>query len=982
MRSFVLLCGWLWVASAHAQDADADGIPDSVEQPFGDSDADGTPNSLDPDDDGDTRPTLVEGGGDRDGDGTPDYLDGDEDDDGLALLAEDVNGDGMLSALDDTDGDGWIDALDADDDGDGLETRFELGASLALDTDGDGRPDSRDADDDGDGASTLEERAVDANADADLDGLPAYLDANELGRRKLSADLDGDGIEDDRDADVDGDGVLDAEERAGDSDGDGLVDARDPDDDGDGVETVREARDTDGDELLDYLEVDDDDDGIPTRDEEPDRNRDGIADDPRTTAGVPDYLTADDDNDGVSTRLEGATADSDADGTPDHRDADDDGDGVETQWEAPNGVDRDTDGDGRLDRVDSDDDGDSLATALECTRVRSQDVDGDGAWNCYDLDADGDGASDAMEGTLDTDDDGLPDFLDDTATPKDTDHDGVADVLECELPLLGCPDVDGDGLADPLDEDDDGDGLLTTVEQGDNDGDGTPDYLDDDDDEDGVLTRLEARADSDADGVPDHLDADDDGDGRSTRSEGAVDSDADGLPDYLDAEHSGPTDAGVQPEAGVSSFDGAVVPLGTRARTRDGCALAEAPHSALSCLLVLAMAALSRRRLALAALLAGGCVEDAPRATLSLDAAVPLDAARAPDASVERCTSSELSFSTGDTSARSFSAVVQQNRIELAFIAPSCGGATSLGQGKGVRVVRFSTRGAPDEPLALDDEDCLPLREPTLSREGALYFTSARDGQLDLYVAGPTPRKLTSDSALELELNASMLGDVPAVAFVKQAALASVEPASIQLLANGMSRELLAATAGHHPVQLTLQGPLLGWRSDSQAAQGLYMRALDERGQPAADVVTLTRQIGTRSALAFAGDAVVYSEWSSDTHMLRYRTSGGEVRPLTAANQDVQQFAVAPYRNGYAVAYRNREPNGEFTLRLLSVDAQGIVAANTTFASPSSDGTHVQLLRAQDGRLLVFWDESRPAPADGGLPDFNRLLRVGRISCI
>ena len=59
--------------------------------------------------------------------------------------------------------------------------------------------------------------------------------------------------------------------------------------------------------------------------------------------------------------------------------------------------------------------------------------------------------------------------------------------------------VDGDGIPDHLDNDDDGDGV--------------PDHLDDDDDNDGIPDHDEE--DEDGDGVPDYLDTDDDNDGKS-----------------------------------------------------------------------------------------------------------------------------------------------------------------------------------------------------------------------------------------------------------------------------------------------------------------------------------------------------------------------------------------------------------------------------------------------------------------------------------
>ncbi|HET8885271.1 MAG TPA: hypothetical protein VFM70_02855 [Salinimicrobium sp.] len=86
-------------------------------------------------------------------------------------------------------------------------------------------------------------------------------------------------------------------------------------------------------------------------------------------------------------------------------------------------------------------------------------------------------------------------------------------------------DTDEDGIPDFLDVDDDGDGILTTVEivnpdldneeYPDTDNDGIPNYLDADDDNDGILTI--------------HEDADGDGDPRNDYTEGNE------LPNYLEA---------------------------------------------------------------------------------------------------------------------------------------------------------------------------------------------------------------------------------------------------------------------------------------------------------------------------------------------------------------------------------------------------------------------------------------------------------------
>jgi predicted outer membrane repeat protein len=101
----------------------------------------------------------------------------------------------------------------------------------------------------------------------------------------------------------------------------------------------------------------------------------------------------------------------------------------------------------------------------------------------------------------------------------DADGDGLSNQQECGG-TVGCPDTDGDGIPNYLDNDDDGDGLLTVDEaKSDSDGDGLADYLDNDDDGDGVLTQNEQGGDLDGDGLPDYLDPDDDGDGIPTKHE-------------------------------------------------------------------------------------------------------------------------------------------------------------------------------------------------------------------------------------------------------------------------------------------------------------------------------------------------------------------------------------------------------------------------------------------------------------------------------
>ena len=186
-----------WVIPAEGcNDADGDGIEDSVDPDVDmtDSDGDGMPDTTDPDDHNDGLSDADEGDGtvDTDADGIPDSLDEDSDADGIPDADEtgDEDNDGIPDSQEpedtdvstDTDGDGLTDDIDPDDDNDGL-TDIEEGDG-EIDTDGDGIPDSRDPDSDNDG----------------------------IGDNQSPTDTDGDGITDDIDPDDDNDGLPDTEE--------------------------------------------------------------------------------------------------------------------------------------------------------------------------------------------------------------------------------------------------------------------------------------------------------------------------------------------------------------------------------------------------------------------------------------------------------------------------------------------------------------------------------------------------------------------------------------------------------------------------------------------------------------------------------------------------------------------------------------------------------------------------------------------------
>jgi gliding motility-associated-like protein len=409
----------------------------------------------------------------------------------------------------DTDGDGIGDACDPDDDNDGVldeDDNCQLTSnSDQLDTDGDGIGDACDPDDDNDGV-------LDEDDNCQLTSNSDQLDT------------DGDGIGDVCDPDDDNDGILDGEDNCSiyfnpdqlDTDGDGIGDVCDPDDDNDGVlDNVDNCRltpnsdqnDTDGDFIGDVCDIDDD--------------NDEWSDEYEKTTSFTDPLKFDTDGDGESDSEEG-NIDTDKDGIIDPLESDildSDNDGVVNEFDVGNDDPySDSDYDGYHDLEETEDlqrtGRPDIVHPLDKTKFPPLDNDNDFSCDWHDHDDDNDLLSDELEfeyGTdpfeIDTDIDGVDDYIEiqdgtDPLNPcsleiknqnvessillwnnEDCDGDGVYNIYELDL------DTDNDGNKNFIDNDDDGDNLLTQDENPDPNYDGNPDDA----------------FDSDFNGVPDFL---------------------------------------------------------------------------------------------------------------------------------------------------------------------------------------------------------------------------------------------------------------------------------------------------------------------------------------------------------------------------------------------------------------------------------------------------------------------------------------------
>ena len=544
-------------------DADEDGIPDTIEGNR-DTDTDGVPNDLDTDSDNDGTPDAIEYLTDSDNDGAPDYIDLDSDNDGINDQQE-----GRI----DTDSDGFPDSVDSDSDNDGVSD----GEEKSVDSDGDGLMDYRDPDSDNDGIPDEIEGSGDTDddgeddrvdKDSDGDGIP---DAVESVDAQAPIDSDGDLVSDYKDTDSDNDGIPDAIEAGGnpespnDANANGVPDYQEEnvDTDNDYLPDYLEGHtDTDSDGVLDFMDLDSDDDGIPDKVEAIQNGDVGVDTD---GDGILDFQDKDSDNDGISDREE-SSVDTDGDAVANFRDTDSDNDGIldsiesgyflpligltvviNSESELGNGLVTganesgtivvDTDGDGLPNYIDLDSDNDGLPDTVEANKV-DDNLNGivDIAEDRTDAAIGSDLGQGSSAGVVDTDGDLVPDYID-----LDSDNDGLWDIIECYGAAF---DVNVDGVVDGF-SDKDFNGLDDEFQTGeltpkDTDGDGKVDAVDLDSDADGIADLVETSdMVSDAEGeIKEFVDNDVNGsdDSISLIRVVVTDSDNDGTPDFQDTD--------------------------------------------------------------------------------------------------------------------------------------------------------------------------------------------------------------------------------------------------------------------------------------------------------------------------------------------------------------------------------------------------------------------------------------------------------------
>jgi len=430
-----------------------------------------------------------------------------------------VSAPAVLTILPDNDGDGVPDITDIDDDNDGIPDAIESGGNEPDgDADGDGIPNWQDVSDGGgagDGSPT-------DYVDADSNGIPDVYDT------------DGDGVPNHIDLDSDNDGIYDVVE-SGQLNGTTLVD-----DNNDGIIDAATPLSVGANGLLDLIETTPDSGTLTVDTMDSD------------TDGIPDSNELDADNDGCNDVLEAGYSDPEALGDPGYGllGSGNIGTGLTVDLNGVVNTPGLTTGYTTPNDLDNNDVFDFQQVGLAVQPIATQPEDQVIVVNAnanfgvdmqnqityqWQLSIDGgiNWTNLSNGGTEPIVDGATQETL--TLTKVPLAYNGYMYRVVLSSPAFACdtnvisepalltvyPDFDGDGIGDPIDLDDDNDGIPDLMEHegldplADVDGDGVPAYLDDNDNNIslGDTNGVESEYDFDGDGIANHFDLDADGDG-------------------------------------------------------------------------------------------------------------------------------------------------------------------------------------------------------------------------------------------------------------------------------------------------------------------------------------------------------------------------------------------------------------------------------------------------------------------------------------
>lgn len=409
---------------------------------------------------------------------------------------------------------------------------------------------------------------------------------------------------------------------------------------------------------------------------------------------------------------------------------------------------------------------------------------------------------------------------------------------------------------------------------------------------------------------------------------------------------------------------------------------------------------------------------DAGDAGSEPDASDPEDAAVNTDSSdLSQCEGDVLDFDVANGIGRPFTAAIVGNRVHMVYTVPSGGGSLAKPTSQGLAYVTFETTGDPSAATDIVNvgiDTYAKTRDPALVARGSeldLFYTSNEEDSYELYYkdldANSTPVRQTTNMRNEYHTVAAASGGSVGVVYSEEPPALSMPGAVALITSPGQPPiQLVTEAKGLHAAQLSFaevgaegnKHGVVGFVSDLEGASGIFLQGVAADGQPAGELVTLSKEVGGASNIDIAsgkvGGAVIYTEAPGEEkviHQLRFRelTAGGQassiVRNLTSANQNLRDVALTSYSAGYVIAYRRLggAPDAATTVFLMFVDAQGNFSGTRLVQKASVGGSGIEVLVANDGRLVVIWADTM----QGTNPTTNKpetLLKVhaARLTCV
>ncbi|MDH5672855.1 MAG: hypothetical protein OEZ06_11945 [Myxococcales bacterium] len=317
----------------------------------------------------------------------------------------------------------------------------------------------------------------------------------------------------------------------------------------------------------------------------------------------------------------------------------------------------------------------------------------------------------------------------------------------------------------------------------------------------------------------------------------------------------------------------------------------------------------------------------------------------------------------------------------------------------------LASSGAPTPTTVLEGSQQIGELALLSSIDGWLMaYTDNSANKSELYAAGLSDtlaldpgrpiERLTNNDAIEARPALADVAGRPMGAWIERGSGGS--SLRTRLLSDASSREVVAAAAGHQPMELSLaqmgtEGAALAW-AEEQGQKGVWLLRIDADGAAIGEPLLMSSEAAPWSSVALAtrtrdGGATVYSlgvaQVSSEVRFRRLDRDGSfrtdEVKVIGKPLQ-ARDAGLAPLGGGFVVAYRALPDGTAITqpeIRMLFISRDGALAKDNAgrpisfpVAPAAQDGSPIQVKVSVDGHVMMAF-------VDGGAGG-EHMLRIIR----